>query len=656
MIATRKPTWNARRFGAAGLVATMIAGIIGAISSALPASAQTVTRTFPAVKCTATVGGGQISQSQDITVSIVAPDHVTAGQPFTVTFPGATNVLPSQSNGLTITSYRDLTLSYQMHGTAFDSGTIQNPGTATINGNPTPNTATINPSDTFTLGQPGPFPPGTLVTPDVSVRATAGLAGSSITVNALKLTTTVRLNNSFDAMVSCNIPQDTLITIPVLAAVAPPTVNAGPDVSGNVGDAIALHGVVTDNNRTPADTWTINNSSCGFANTSSPTTTVTCAQPGTFMATLTANDGVNPPVTDTAQVVVAQVQPLVVFAGGPVSGTISHPIPLHGSVNDPGQTPTVSWTIDSPSCTFSNAASPSTTVTCSAVGTFTATLHATDGVNPPASDIAPVTVHPDLPPTVSAGPDLTGNTGAAIALVGTVSDPENDPVYVAWSVSDPKCTIVNPSQLATTITCNPEGNYTATLTATDLYTPEVTDSVAVKVNDIRFPLNWVVDATTHLKKLNKDVTVPRGTFVGVVDLTTGQLSGDISLPPAQVTLALAGFGLVTANMQIVEAQPITGHLDVSTFSVTATAVFNIFIPSAYPTALPMVNLVGHSCQTSAPVSVTMKGTANLTGASTFTGVYTIPRLKTCGLATTALNLVVPGPGNTFRAIVQPPPA
>ena len=654
MNATGETIRNARRFGVAGLVATLVTGMVVVISGARPASAQTVTRKFTAVNCTATVGGGQLSQSQDITVSIVAPDHVTAGQPFTVTFPGATNVLPSQSNGLTITSYRDLTLSYQVHGTVFDSGTIQNPGTATINGNPTPNTATINPGDTFTLGQPGPFPPGTLVTPDVSVGATAGLAGSSITVNALKLTTTVRLNNSFDAMVSCNIPQDTLITIPVLASVTPPTVDAGPDVSGNVGNAIALHGVVTDSSSAPTDAWTIDNSSCSFANASSPTTTVTCAQPGTFMATLTANDGVNPPVADTAQVAVAQVQPLVVFAGGPVSGTTSHPIPLQGSVNDPGHTPTVSWTVDSPSCGFSNAASASTIVTCSAVGTFTATLQASDGVNPPASDTAPVTVHPDLLPTVSAGPDLTGNTGAAIALVGTVSDPENDPVYVGWSVNDPKCTIADPSQLATTITCNPEGNYTATLTATDLYTAEVTDTAAVKVSDIRFPFNWAVDATTHLKKLNKDVTVPTGTFVGVVDLTTGQLSGDITLPPAQVTLSLAGFGLVTANMQIVEALPITGHLDVSTFAVTATAVFNIFIPSAYPTALPMVNLVGHSCQTSAPVSVTMKGTANLTGASTFTGVYAIPRLKTCGLATTALNLVVPGPGNTFRATVQPP--
>ena len=165
----------------------------------------------------------------------------------------------------------------------------------------------------------------------------------------------------------------------------------------------------------------------------------------------------------------------------------------------------------------------------------------------------------------------------------------------------------------TTITCAVQGNYTATLTANDGYNPAVTDTANAVVSDILFPFNWNVDATTHLKKLNMDVTIPTGTFNGVVDLTTGELSGDITLPPAQVTLSLVGFGLVTANMKIVETQPITGHLDTSTFAVTSTAVFNILILSAYPTATPTVNVVGNTCTTSQPVSVTMQGIANLTG-------------------------------------------
>ena len=135
-------------------------------------------RASPACSATPTVGGSTASRRARTSPSrSPRPTRCVAGAPFTITFPGGTNELPSSSNGLTITSYRDLTLSYQMHGSTFTSGTIQNPGTATINGNPTPNTAAIGPADVFTIGQPGPFPPGTLVTPDVSVGSTAGAVG-----------------------------------------------------------------------------------------------------------------------------------------------------------------------------------------------------------------------------------------------------------------------------------------------------------------------------------------------------------------------------------------------------------------------------------------------------------------------------------------------
>jgi hypothetical protein len=108
-------------------------------------------------------------------------------------------------------------------------------------------------------------------------------------------------------------------------------------------------------------------------------------------------------------------------------------------------------------------------------------------------------------------------------------------------------------------------------------------------------------------------------------------------------------------MQISQTQHVAGTLDVSTFAVSATAVFDIKITSLHPTATPTVNLVGDSCKTSTPVSVTMNGTANLTGSSTFSGTYTIPPLANCGALTTALNAVIAGPGNTFTATAYPPP-
>ena len=41
-------------------------------------------------------------------------------------------MLPNSSNGLTITQYSNLSTTFQINGTTFTSGTIVNPGTATL--------------------------------------------------------------------------------------------------------------------------------------------------------------------------------------------------------------------------------------------------------------------------------------------------------------------------------------------------------------------------------------------------------------------------------------------------------------------------------------------------------------------------------------------
>jgi hypothetical protein len=162
-----------------------------------------------------------------------------------------------------------------------------------------------------------------------------------------------------------------------------------------------------------------------------------------------------------------------------------------------------------------------------------------------------------------------------------------------------------------------------------------------------------LDASTHLKKLNQDVKIPRGTLTATINLATGQLTGNISLPPATVTLHEVGLPLATATMAVEQAQPVTGHVDLTTFAVTATSVFNIKVLRVSPALLPFVNLVGNQCMTAKPVSVTMTGKADLTGPSTFTGIYTIPFFKTCQTLTVALDVAISGPGNTFTATATP---
>jgi hypothetical protein len=72
-----------------------------------------------------------------------------------------------------------------------------------------------------------------------------------------------------------------------------------------------------------------------------------------------------------------------------------------------------------------------------------------------------------------------------------------------------------------------------------------------------------------------------------------------------------------------------------------------------PITVPPVNLVGTSCTTASPISVTMSGIAHLGAPSTFKGSFTIPNFANCEAMTTVLNEEIPGPGNTFSATASP---
>jgi hypothetical protein len=165
-------------------------------------------------------------------------------------------------------------------------------------------------------------------------------------------------------------------------------------------------------------------------------------------------------------------------------------------------------------------------------------------------------------------------------------------------------------------------------------------------------VNYVVNASTTLAKLHQTVVVPPGTFKGSVSIPSFILTGVLALPPASDTISLAGVGLVTATFQLAETKPVTGVVNLGAGTVTAKSKFNVEIVSVDPLGLP-VNLVGNSCGTSKPLSVTFSGKFAFTGSESFSGTYTIPPLSNCGALTAALNLVIPGPGNIFNATFAP---
>jgi hypothetical protein len=168
------------------------------------------------------------------------------------------------------------------------------------------------------------------------------------------------------------------------------------------------------------------------------------------------------------------------------------------------------------------------------------------------------------------------------------------------------------------------------------------------------PVQQRIDAVAHVARLGQDIEVVGGSFTGSVDLGTGAITGDIVLPPATTFVSLAGLlPAARATFEMRPVGPATGHLDLAGGTASITSTFDIYVPRIDPLGLGLANLSTPNCKTTTPITVTMSGPFNLTGPSTFSGDFTIPRFQRCGLSTTALNLLAPGPGNTFTATATP---
>lgn len=163
------------------------------------------------------------------------------------------------------------------------------------------------------------------------------------------------------------------------------------------------------------------------------------------------------------------------------------------------------------------------------------------------------------------------------------------------------------------------------------------------------PINMNVNATTTIKSLGQTINISGGTFAGQVDLGNGSLTGDMNLPPASTDISLGAIRLLDTTFAMQQTQPVTGHVDLATLQVSATAQFNIRLSQLQAFGVP-INLVGTKCVTASPITLNMSGTLDLTNGTTFSGTYTIPKFKDCGLLLTPIiNLIIPSSGNMFSA-------
>ena len=120
---------------------------------------------------------------------------------------------------------------------------------------------------------------------------------------------------------------------------ASPTANAGGSYSGNEGTAIAMNGATASdpNLDTLTYAWTVDSASCSFNDASALNPELTCSDNGSYTATLSVDDGVNPAVSSDATVTVSNVAPTlgaisVDMALVPVNTTIN----ASATFTDPG--------------------------------------------------------------------------------------------------------------------------------------------------------------------------------------------------------------------------------------------------------------------------------------------------------------------------------
>jgi subtilisin len=120
----------------------------------------------------------------------------------------------------------------------------------------------------------------------------------------------------------------------------------------------------------------------------------------------------------------------------------------------------------------------------------------------------------NAPPSASAGGPYAGNEGAAIVLTGVAHDPEGDALTTAWSWTpgagvdaSATCSVADPADRTTTMTCTDDGTWSVRLTVDDGTHPAVHDAATLTVANLR--------PTVTITSLASGSTVMVGTNVSL---------------------------------------------------------------------------------------------------------------------------------------------
>ena len=394
---------------------------------------------------------------------------VPEGSPFTVgaSVGGATTTSWTSSGGTGSCSFGDPS-SAHTSVTCNDTGlytltlTVSDGVNPPISVSEHLNVTNVAPTPTLTLSPP-PHPLAQAVTANVSIAdpgadtfsclfdwADGSTSGGPATGNACQGTHTYLAGGTY--LVGVTVTDDDGGVGSDAANVtvdAPPTIDlggggGGVGLSGTEGSPVALNASVTDS--TPGLTlhWSATpvagvdpGATCAFGNDASAATTITCTDDGDWQLTLTADDHVNPPVSGTIALQLANANPTLSLASSVSALTAT----VTGTVGDAGtndtQTCSFSWGDGSPDTTGVPVAGGTCVASHAyASGTHSSTVTVTATDDDGGSATRSVNITLNRPPSCAAvsssltelwPPDHT----LRLIVLGGATDPDHDTLAYA---------------------------------------------------------------------------------------------------------------------------------------------------------------------------------------------------------------------------------